>query len=124
MVRAGKGTIIRSHTIDLYEDEIDELYKESILDRTQIFPLLQIGATTTSRSLIKICSQIMDTECITEVMDVFQHGFDSLGVLKVVCIIKSSLQAESKHSKISDLITPSLLYPNPTIRSSPKLSEG
>ena len=117
MLRAGKGSIIRSRTIDLYEDEITELYQEAGLGGHQIFPLLKTDASSTTQSLIKIYSQIMDLESITEDMDVFHNGFDSLGVLKAVRMIKGSLQAELKDSKTSDRITPSLLYSHPTIRS-------
>ena len=114
LVKTAKGTAVRSQSLKLYEDEIDGLYKFSAAVDASKFPLLSTDdISKTAASLITIYGGIVDFQVDTNT-DVFVLGFDSLGVMTAVRKIKAIIDTEKP--EVAQLVTPSLLYSNPTIK--------
>ena len=114
LVKTAKGTAVRSQCLKLYADEIEDLYTASAAVDASKFPLLSTDdISTTTTSLITIYEGIVDFQ-VDANTDVFVLGFDSLGVMTAVRKIKAIIAAEKP--EVAQLVTPSLLYSNPTIK--------
>jgi thioester reductase-like protein/acyl-CoA synthetase (AMP-forming)/AMP-acid ligase II len=115
MVRAAKGTVIRKPTLAAYEQEIEDTYAGSTEYHAAKFPLIKNqGKDDTVHALIDIITQVSDIQNVTKDQDIFVSGFDSLGVMNVVRLIKAQLKAEDANVA-QDNVTASLVYANPTI---------
>lgn len=113
MMRAGKGTIQRALTLDLYAAEIDALYDENELsasgpadDAIQSYGSVQrivkhVVATSTD---IDITELLSDT-------DLFEHGLDSLQVTLITKRLNRSIQAYGGSSTLQAKD----IYSNPTL---------
>ncbi|KAL2833587.1 putative NRPS-like enzyme [Aspergillus pseudoustus] len=93
MLRAGKGTIQRAGTVQLYQHEIDALYAEdddtALTNGSSDKPLCGIeDATRTLRSLVADITSLPDLE---DDADFFTLGMDSLQVLRLTTAIRSTL---------------------------------
>ena len=111
-----KGTVSRKATLMVYEKEIDAVYSgESPNDIDELPPLLKDNdRKSTINALLEIFGRVSDIQDLRPDQDVFRAGFDSLQVLSAARQVKAQLQVE-KAPFSSDLVTPSLVYSNPTI---------
>ncbi|KAL4934737.1 hypothetical protein BDV06DRAFT_229586, partial [Aspergillus oleicola] len=91
MLRAGKGTVQRAGTVQLYRDEIDALYEDNIQpipDRLAVFlPSLQ-HAQAALRSLV---TEVTSWAGFDDGADFFTLGMDSLQALRLSAVIRSTL---------------------------------
>lgn len=109
MLRPGKGTIQGAGTLQLYQKEIDALYRDA-------YPSLKSGDSWTrwpsSHEALRyrfrdlICS-IKKWSTFEEDTNLFAHGMDSLQALMVVRAMRDDLH--------TTLINPSTVYGNPTL---------
>ncbi|KAL2821419.1 hypothetical protein BDW59DRAFT_109738 [Aspergillus cavernicola] len=107
MLRAGKGTVQRAGTVELYKCQIDALYSDT--------PVQSPGETSTA--LVSTLTEVLDalrtlvhgTTSWTDFSDdddFFTLGMDSLQVLQNITAIRSTFNIS---------ITPSIIYRNPTL---------
>ncbi|KAL3492079.1 putative NRPS-like enzyme [Aspergillus germanicus] len=107
MLRAGKGTVQRAGTVQLYQDEIDALYADTNVEST----VYQPGALLTSveDALISLRSLVKDLTSWTEFddhADFFALGMDSLQVLRLSRAIQSALGVS---------VPQGVIYKNPSV---------
>jgi thioester reductase-like protein len=113
MLRAGKGTVQRKPTVDLYSAEIDDLY-----NGTQDFSKGPISNTDNFdgdtqgvvRNIITACTDIVIAEQ-DPTTDLFELGLDSLQVSRITKTINEYLSAKGK----TESMEPKMVYSNPTI---------
>lgn len=113
MLRAGKGTIQRMSTVDLYKEEFDTLYAQQSGPKRPTGSLLRLNR---EESLIRTLQPIVEAEVqaghFLSEDDLFALGLDSLKVTNLVRHINLSLERVGKN----DLrILPRTIYSNPTV---------
>ena len=117
MKRAGKGTVQRRSTLELYQKEIDALYA----DADAMTNMGSLGIPVEIRldrmeslvySIREIVSSVIEGLDIKEDDDFFSKGMDSLQVIQLVRILKAGLVKVGE--KVKD-IAPSTVYTNPSI---------
>ncbi|KAB5562844.1 hypothetical protein GE09DRAFT_1172045 [Coniochaeta sp. 2T2.1] len=117
-LRTGKGTIQRAATLKLYEDDIDEIYKEAVeassVETTRVDVSSEGGLVI---SIINIFTTSLDLDAtkLGPDTDLFSAGVDSLQVINAARLLRSSLDAEGIHVSTSKLAT-RVIYSNPTPR--------
>lgn len=113
MLRAGKGTVQRKMTLDLYASELDALYKtsEAPTDDTAITATNgDFNVLDTVRGIISSSTEI-DIATISPNTDLFELGLDSLQVTVIARELNRFLSA---HGKPPSLETKTV-YSNPSI---------
>lgn len=113
MLRAGKGTVQRMSTVELYKEELDTLYAQQSGSRRPTENLLRLHR---EESLIRTLQPIVEEEIHTGHFlnedDLFALGLDSLKVTNLVRHINESLRRVGRN----DLrILPRTVYSNPTV---------
>ncbi|KAJ0423276.1 hypothetical protein BJY00DRAFT_310406 [Aspergillus carlsbadensis] len=107
MLRAGKGTIQRAGTVQLYHDEIDALYAE-----TEIIPNTDrpgAGFTSLEEAVTVLRSVVTDVTSRPEIKDgadFFALGMDSLQVLRLSRAIQATLGVS---------VPQGVIYKNPSV---------
>ncbi|KZF22836.1 NRPS-like enzyme [Xylona heveae TC161] len=113
MLRAGKGTIQRKLTVDLYKQEFDELYsafetgsgeRDLVLDTNDLASL--------QASLRQLITEISRLEIPSDDAEFFSLGVDSLHVIAISRQVNNALGRLDK----SNAIAPKTIYANPTIK--------
>ncbi|EPS36265.1 hypothetical protein H072_10357 [Dactylellina haptotyla CBS 200.50] len=108
MMRAGKGTVQRQATLNLYAEDIDRLYAETHSNaasgRSNGTKILDITATI--RDLVKEVTELND---IKDDDDFFALGVDSLQVLHLVKELKLKFPLQE--------LNPSQVYTNPSVEA-------
>lgn len=113
MPRAGKGTVQRRLTVDLYAKEIDELYESSAKPKSA-----QMGAIPSTfhdvqdlvQQIVAHCTDI-DIANVDPSADLFELGLDSLQILLITREINNALPSLGR----PPLLEPRLVYANPSI---------
>ncbi|KAI0473497.1 hypothetical protein GGR56DRAFT_666669 [Xylariaceae sp. FL0804] len=119
MLRAGKGTVQRQLTLDLYADEIDALY------RAVDWPSAATSGTaidnnddddgddadTTVRKILAACTDI-DAATLDADADLFAAGLDSLQVSLITRQVNSRLRRRRR----APAMQPRLVYARPSVR--------
>ena len=113
MLRAGKGTVQRMSTVDLYKEELDTLYAQQRGPKRPTEHLLRLDR---EESLIRTLQPIVEDELhaghFLNEDDLFALGLDSLKVTNLVRHINDSLLRVGRN----DLrILPRTIYSNPTV---------
>ncbi|KAJ5389916.1 uncharacterized protein N7496_000984 [Penicillium cataractarum] len=103
MLRAGKGTIQRAGTLQLYAEHIEALYIEKELPTPPAIPLSRESVTSTLRSIV---ADITGWSELQDDVDFFDQGMDSLQLLRLSPAIRSRLGVS---------ISPSVIYSNPSV---------
>ncbi|KAL3459645.1 putative NRPS-like enzyme [Aspergillus heterothallicus] len=107
MLRAGKGTIQRAGTVQMYEDEIEALYAEaddSVMEGACCGRFASMEDVTTAlRDLVKGVTSWSEVEDGT---DFFALGMDSLQVLRLTAAVRGTMGVA---------ITQGVVYKNPSI---------
>ncbi|KAI1176020.1 hypothetical protein F4777DRAFT_291528 [Nemania sp. FL0916] len=115
MLRAGKGTIQRKLTLDLYAEQIDALYNQvnghSSATTNGDSELGNIEATV--KHIVASCSEI-DLEDVSPTSDLFELGLDSL---QVTAITRRLNEYISAHGRAQFLVANKTIYANPTLGS-------
>ncbi|KAH7913622.1 putative aminoadipate reductase [Hygrophoropsis aurantiaca] len=121
MLRAGKGTVMKKATVNLYKDEIDALY-ESVEASTKAGTDVPLPETWTEAAveawlLIHAAAVNSDKEVAPDV-DLFEQGFDSLSAT----FLKNRILGSLASSTDSDLraavgrINQNIIFTSPTIK--------
>ncbi|KIW12711.1 hypothetical protein PV08_09989 [Exophiala spinifera] len=107
--RAGKGTVQRRATMDLYQEQIDEAYAEPERDGTLSPPVgVDFTKPETLKALVEsLVKQITNWTDISSSDEFFGRGMDSLQVLKLTRELKTTFG-------LSNLAIRNI-YANPTI---------
>lgn len=116
-LRAGKGTVQRALTIQLYKDEIDKLYETaSAGGQEQDAPKLAVGnEEELTQSIVSAFRQHVGAERLEADGDFFAAGIDSLGVIKAGNIIRAGLK-QAGHEVDTHTFATRLIYQNATPR--------
>jgi aryl carrier-like protein len=118
-ILAGKGTVLRPMTVQLYEKEINDFYATQESRQSSEAACLDVVDLVTSQSGIeKLLSQILLGAPLTPDDDFFVAGLDSLSVFKVLASLRATLRSVQLDEGAA---TPAMIYSNPTIK---KLAEA
>jgi nucleoside-diphosphate-sugar epimerase len=107
MLRAGKGTVQRAGTVQLYQDEIDALYAETNVESSADRPLAPISSI--ADALAALHSMVTDVTSWSDFgddADIFALGMDSLQVLRLSRAIQATLGVSNFQG---------VIYRNPTV---------
>ncbi|KAH8433484.1 uncharacterized protein LDX57_011118 [Aspergillus melleus] len=89
MLRAGKGTVQRAGTIQLYQDEINALYEER---QTQDPPKKKLSSLQDASQILRtLVVEVTSWSEFENDADFFTLGMDSLQALRLAAAIRSSL---------------------------------
>lgn len=126
VTRAGKGTIVRKLTEQLYKSEIDALY-DSFFEKPAR-QIIQLESSTDQRfeteSVLNFIRNNLsdlfpELQSLDNDDDFFSAGLDSVMITQLISNMKAGLQESSTHTDFSWLDT-RILYRHPTIE---KLSD-
>ncbi|EED15544.1 NRPS-like enzyme, putative [Talaromyces stipitatus ATCC 10500] len=112
MLRAGKGTVQRQGTLQLYADEINALYEQEKVSDPNTEPgngLSGLTENDIANQLRHIVSEITSFQHFDDDMDFFALGMDSLHTLQLCRAIKARFRLDST-------IAPSFVYKHPSLR--------
>jgi thioester reductase-like protein len=110
--RAGKGTIQRRLTTELYKDEIDKLYEAPVRLPSTWSTTVDLSSEETLLTAIQDLLVYLGGPAIEPDTDFFNAGIDSLQVMNAARYLRSLLDASGVHADIS----PATLYSHPTPR--------
>ncbi|KAM0341657.1 hypothetical protein ACHAPU_009903 [Fusarium lateritium] len=114
-LRAGKGTVQRANTVEIYADFIESLYEKAgttNLENTSIVLDLSDEHALT-RSIILLFETELDVEILEPDTDFFSAGVDSLKVMTAANLLRTTLQ---KAGVDTTTIEPRLVYRHPTAK--------
>ncbi|KAL4862619.1 hypothetical protein BDV12DRAFT_40068 [Aspergillus spectabilis] len=107
MLRAGKGTVQRAGTVELYKDQINALYNHTPVQSSG--QTLTVVVSSFSEALDALRTLVKDStswSAFRDDDDFFTLGMDSLHVLRISTAIRSTFNIS---------ISPSVVYRNPTL---------
>ncbi|KAH8157064.1 hypothetical protein CIB48_g11185 [Xylaria polymorpha] len=114
MLRAGKGTVQRKMTLDLYASELDSLYDAALEpSRNQDWSFANgehDDAEITVKTIIASCIGI-DTKIISTDTNLFDLGMNSLHVMQIA---RSLTELASRRGRAHP-VKPAIIYMNPTL---------
>ncbi|KAI1444785.1 acetyl-CoA synthetase-like protein [Annulohypoxylon stygium] len=118
-LRAGKGTIQRQLTLQIYEDEIDALYErvESGILVNDLDPITSLEAQSLEPVLTQLFQQALDTKDVDAETDVFARGLDSNGVTITISRLKAALRNYGVSEDTLRGLNIGLMYSSTTARS-------
>lgn len=115
-LRAGKGTVQRNLTLESYNIEIDDLYKNMEMPNMAPSQILDLEepSTATLEELIRrfVSDQSLIEDNLNRESDLFEHGLDSL---KTVALCKQLNAFIAVKGSESNNIDPQVIYNNPSI---------
>ncbi|KAF2875490.1 hypothetical protein BDV95DRAFT_561998 [Massariosphaeria phaeospora] len=111
MLRAGKGTVQRTMTIDLYSSELDALYKVNEAPSTKPASVGSKGDTSDVVNRIIAASTDIEISSLDPTADLFGQGLDSLQVALITKRINEYLSEQGKPQSMEAR----MLYSNPSI---------
>ena len=115
-VRAGKGTIVRQKTTDLYAEEIDALYSVSSVQKMRNIPKLENATdpAVLKQFLQKYISQLLPEGANVKTGDFFNIGLDSLQTMELANGLRALLKPHLGPT-YPRLINAKLIYANPNL---------
>ncbi|KAI1396390.1 hypothetical protein F4819DRAFT_475493 [Hypoxylon fuscum] len=113
MLRAGKGTVQRKMTLDLYTSELDALYQDSETPVDGVLPNTPAAQDSVQDAVknILVTSTDIDVSTISDDVNLFEMGLDSL---QVTVITREFNRLLSVHGRPQSLET-RIVYSNPNI---------
>ncbi|KAL8953360.1 MAG: hypothetical protein Q9222_000787 [Ikaeria aurantiellina] len=115
MQRSGKGSVQRQLTAQSYQPEIDALYRDA--DSMDLdYADTDIDISSKDKLQRSITNAIQHITALAEVGnddDFFKIGMDSLQVIRLIQILRSSLRHVIA---AKETLVPTLIYGNPTVR--------
>lgn len=122
-LRTPKFSVRRSATVELYKDEINELYRQvesdsDAPDRTDVPENMNLQDLSSVPEFVQQLVGNVTGWSATPASDVdlFMLGMDSLHVVRIVRAIKAALRDDTDGGQIAR-ITSKIIYENPTIQS-------
>lgn len=114
--RAGKGTIQRARTVQLYQDDIDELYAQQGQHGTEATaPLCVDSEAALTESIVTTLRRALSADRLAADTDFFAAGIDSLGVMQAAQVLRASLE-HSGHTVRPQALAPRVIYQHATPR--------
>lgn len=113
-VLAGKETVLRAMTVNLYEPDINDFYEKQEKNQptaTACIDLTDLGSI--QRDVHNLISQVLDGVELSQSDDFFVAGLDSLSVFKVLASLRASFQTGGDGDYAA--VTAGLIYSNPNI---------
>ncbi|KAF8655498.1 hypothetical protein AX16_003028 [Volvariella volvacea WC 439] len=119
--RAGKGTVMRKAALQLYDQEIKELYEsvESTDAAQKVEPPTSWDTTGLTRWIVKQLEDLHPDDHYATSIDLFEQGIDSLDVTFLRQRIIGAFRQvnEERFAAAAGKITDNLVYAHPTIES-------
>ncbi|KAH6675144.1 putative NRPS-like enzyme [Halenospora varia] len=116
-VRAGKGTVVRRLTEDLYATEIQKLY-ETAPSQEQRIPIVLKPSVFHINDIKGLIRAILDQISVNSQLDdednFYMHGMDSVRTTEAVGILKTTLLPYKSRTDLR-WISGDILYRNPTL---------
>lgn len=115
MILTDKGTAKRAATTKAHEHEIDQLYADAEISSTSM-STIRLDARdlpALGKAVLETLSAVTGLKDLNPDQDVFAAGMDSLQVINLVRQLKSYFSGE-KGGIAADLISPRIIYSNPT----------
>jgi acyl carrier protein len=109
-LRAGKGTVQKQLTLELYAAELEDLYNP--VDQTSIPKMDTSSLEAVTDHIRNIIHKTLGLKDISDVQDFFVGGADSLQAINILRHVRNSLQVN--HSDVGT-VDVSTIYENPTI---------
>lgn len=111
-LRLAKGTVQRKTTVKLYEEEIEELYKDSYKEDLENIHRIDLAEDISSveTALGLLIANALGVESLSAEEDFFASGMDSLQVMKAARQLEAALGGTYTADSISRL-----LYSNATV---------
>lgn len=123
-VLAAKGSVLRTETIKVYEEEIDNFYKEaesrSPVDGVKI-------DLTSLEAIADGIGQLFKVMLGFEIGpndDVFSAGLDSLSVFSILRNLRAALKTENNSEQAFEKLSSNTIYGNPTVEQLSKAMYG
>ena len=114
--KAGKGSIQRPLTVNLYKEEIDQLYEMADSASAENMPGLDISSYKALLSSLRIIVQtVLGGEQLGDETDIFSAGADSLQVLSISRSVKGGLSVAHADMDVNSM-GPRNVYANPSIK--------
>lgn len=114
--RSGKGTIQRALTVRMYKDEIDQLYRRAGEVSKSEAPKLDLQTKDTlTKSILEMFENSLQAPKMEPDTDFFSAGIDSMQVINVSRMLRSSLEAAGIQIDASAVAT-RVIYGHPTPR--------
>jgi thioester reductase-like protein len=114
-MRAGKGTVIRGKTTQLYSDEINKLYEELGIENNKL-KLEDLSSLQSVTSFVRECVRgLFSLASFENSDDLFVLGMDSLQTLELVKILQRALKGLPGGFSAGLSIIAANIYANPTI---------
>ena len=114
--KAAKGTIQRPLTVNLYKEEIDQLYEMAESASAENMPKLDISTYKALLSSLRaIVQTVLGNDHLADETDIFTAGADSLQVLSISRSIKGGLAAAKADVDVNGM-GPRNVYSNPSIK--------
>lgn len=114
--RAGKGTVQKAKTLEMYAADIDEIYEKAGQTTTAEAVKLDLS---TEDSLVKSVTDVFRAAAVATPLDpdtdFFQSGVDSMQVINASRILRASLESAGVHVS-ADALATRVIYGNPTPR--------
>ncbi|KAF5371510.1 hypothetical protein D9615_009619 [Tricholomella constricta] len=119
--RAGKGTVMRKASLNLYDEEIEALYQtveSSIKAGENVRPPLSWSLTDVEDWIVEQAADLASTDTISSSIDLFEQGFDSLSAtflrLRIVGALRLSGDADVQAAAHG--LSQNLVYSYPIIK--------
>ena len=114
--KSAKGSIQRPLTVNLYKEEIDQLYEMAEFANAENMPKLDItNYKALLSSLRAIVQTVLADDHLADETDLFAAGADSLQVLSISRAIKGGLSAAKADVDVNRM-GPRNVYSNPSIK--------
>ncbi|KAL8935223.1 MAG: hypothetical protein Q9216_005533, partial [Gyalolechia sp. 2 TL-2023] len=114
--RAGKGTVQREPTLQLYRNDIDKLYEVPALPNTSAEVFVQIedeGSKSLRKALLDFVSSCLDMESNLEpTANFFDHGLDSVQTVSLAKKINAYFMQSNPGLHP---VTPQIIYSYPSV---------
>lgn len=117
-LRAGKGTVQRAMTVELYKDEIQQMYEKEEGDAgaQAAGPKLDTESEDAlARSIVETLQKHLGVAQLEADVDFFAAGIDSLGVMNAAKVLRRGLQ-EGGYEVDARTLAPRVIYTNSTPR--------
>lgn len=115
--RSGKGTVQRRLTIELYQNELDDVYRLAEQGERSLFKseLVQRGGSL--RTLLRnLVIKTTGWQFLDDDQDLFHLGMDSRQVVDLVAHLRLMFQEMGDSFGATTEVTASLVYNNPSVR--------
>ena len=114
--KAAKGSIQRPLTVNLYKEEIDQLYDMAESASAENMPKLDISSYKALLSSLRVIVQtVLGNDQLADETDIFAAGADSLQVLSISRSVKGGLSAANADVDVNGM-GPRNVYSNPSIK--------